>query len=171
VAPGHKVIYDVVSTAVIRSLHLDGTLQFAPDCDTRLEVGLIRVGAGGTTDEQGFDCTAGPDSTSHHASHQSNALRAELLVGLPEHSIEAAQPVMIRLHYIDGMAPAGAEQIMLQEEVSGWNVGDRIILTATTRQNKIKKTFRPSTRDSTPTEERRITAVAGRYSHSAVCSI
>ena len=85
VAPGHKVIYDVVSKAVIRSLHLDGALQFAPDCDTRLEVGLIRVGAGGTTDEQGFDCTAVLDSTSHHASHQSNAPRAELLVGLPEH--------------------------------------------------------------------------------------
>src|SRR5262249_3428263 len=40
-------------------------------------------------------------------------------------------------------------------------VGDRVILTATTRQNKQKKTFRPTLRDGGQTEERIIRAVDG----------
>ena len=39
---GHTVRYDVISTAVIRSIHVAGTLSFAGDRDTRLTVGLIR---------------------------------------------------------------------------------------------------------------------------------
>src|SRR4051794_12948382 len=58
VQAGHVVRYDANSTQVIRSVHLDGTLTFATDRDTRLEVGLIRVNASGTTDEEGFDCNA-----------------------------------------------------------------------------------------------------------------
>src|SRR5947208_3596470 len=55
---GHTVTYDLKSEQTIRSLHLDGTLTFAHDKDTRLDVGLIRIQAGGTTDEAGFDCIA-----------------------------------------------------------------------------------------------------------------
>src|SRR5262249_8906017 len=51
--------------------------------------------------------------------------------------------------------------ITLAEAVSGWRPGDRVILTATTRQNKIKQTFQPSTRDSTQTEERLIESIEG----------
>src|SRR5262249_38095849 len=60
-------------------------------------------------------------------------------------------------------APAGKgdKEVTLAEPVTGWRVGDRIILTATTRQNKQKKTFRPSVRDNTQTEERLIRAVDG----------
>jgi hypothetical protein len=49
--------------------------------------------------------------------------------------------------------------VTLQEAVDGWHKGDRIILTATTRQNKREKTFKPSTRDDTQTEERTIVSV------------
>ena len=45
--------------------------------------------------------------------------------------------------------------------MTGWKVGDRVILTATTRQIKTKKTFKPSVKDNTQTEERLITAIAG----------
>src|SRR5205085_592041 len=60
-------------------------------------------------------------------------------------------------------APAakGDTEITLAEAVTGWRTGDRIILTATTRQTKARKTFRPSVRDNTQTEERLITAVTG----------
>src|SRR3954451_14144440 len=60
-------------------------------------------------------------------------------------------------------APArrGESAVTLAEPVSGWRTGDRVILTATVRQNKQKKTFRPSVRDATQTEERTIAAIDG----------
>src|SRR5690242_8925720 len=42
VRPGHTVRYDVNSTAVLRSVHVAGTLTFAAGRDTRLEVGLLK---------------------------------------------------------------------------------------------------------------------------------
>src|SRR5689334_3700388 len=41
VRPGHAVTYDVHSDAVIRSIHVGGTLTFSRTMDTRLDVGLI----------------------------------------------------------------------------------------------------------------------------------
>src|SRR5258707_12587064 len=58
-------------------------------------------------------------------------------------------------------AKAGDTQITLAEPVFGWRSGDQIVVTATTRQNKIAKTFRDSVRDNTQTEERSITAIDG----------
>ena len=58
VRAGHTVRYDVQSAQVIRSLHLAGTLTFASDRDTRLDVGLIRIQAGDSTDEEGFATVA-----------------------------------------------------------------------------------------------------------------
>src|SRR5438128_10254050 len=43
---GHRVVYDVSSDQVLRVIHISGTLTFAPDRDTRLDVGLLRVQAG-----------------------------------------------------------------------------------------------------------------------------
>src|SRR5262245_57654922 len=43
VKPGHAVIYDAKSTDVIRGITVAGTLSFAPDKDTELNVGLIRI--------------------------------------------------------------------------------------------------------------------------------
>jgi hypothetical protein len=58
-------------------------------------------------------------------------------------------------------ARAGSAEVTLAEPVTGWRVGDRVILTGTVRQNKIKKTFRESTRDNTETEERSVKALDG----------
>ena len=186
IARDHEVKYDDDSADVIRSIHLDGVLRFADDRTTRLETGLIRVGADGSTDESGFDCFM-----SHAAPEEPSA--AALIVGMPDKPLDARYHSLIRLHYIEGMdkdscpsivccggrmefhgAPMGrtwlklastaaaqSTAIELQEDPQGWRVGDRIILTATTRQNKIKKTFKPSTRDSTETEERIIAAIDG----------
>src|SRR5207302_4171939 len=51
-------------------------------------------------------------------------------------------------------AKKGDSKLFLEEPVMGWKVGDRIIVTATTRQIKTKKTFQPSVKDNTQTEER-----------------
>ena len=58
-------------------------------------------------------------------------------------------------------AQVGDNTVTLGEMVTGWRIGDRMILTATTRQNKSKKTFQPSVRDSTQTEERTIRSIDG----------
>src|ERR1051325_939548 len=43
---GHTVVYDVKAAEVIRFVHVAGTLSFAPDKDTQLNVGLIKIQAG-----------------------------------------------------------------------------------------------------------------------------
>jgi hypothetical protein len=46
VRAGHTVTYDLSSDRMIRSIHVAGTLTFARDRDTRLDVGLIKIQAG-----------------------------------------------------------------------------------------------------------------------------
>jgi G8 domain len=187
VREGHTVVYDVKSEQAIRSLHLAGTLTFAPDKDTRLDVGLIKIQPGDDTREEGFDCEA------HLFDLDPNKPRPALLVGTPDRPIAAARTAQIRLVMFDGMdkesCPAivccggrmdfhgaplsrtwvklgaaikvGDTTVTLAEPVTGWRVGDRVIVTGTTRQNKIKKTFRDSVRDSTQTEEPIVRAIDG----------
>jgi hypothetical protein len=154
---GHRVVYDVKSTAVLRAVHIAGTLQFAADKDTQLEAGLIKVQAGDSVDESGFDCEAVLEEPAP------GQTRATLLVGTPDEPIAAAHTALIRLHYIEGMdklscpalvccggrmeihgaplsrawvklgatATKGATEITLAEPVTGWRVGDRVVLTST----------------------------------------
>jgi hypothetical protein len=183
---GHTVTYDLQSTAV-RSIHVAGTLTFARDRNTRLDVGLIKIQPGDDASENGFDCDAHP-----RASNPDDEQPA-MEVGTPDQPIPAEHTATIRLCWFDGMdqescpaivccggrmdfhgAPlsrtwvklgtpvqAGTTEVILAEPVAGWRAGDRVILTATTRQNKVKKTFRESTRDRTATEERLIQAING----------
>src|ERR1043166_4644048 len=53
---GDVVTYDVKSDAVIRFIHVAGTLRFAADKDTVLNVGLIKIQNGEDATEDGFDC-------------------------------------------------------------------------------------------------------------------
>jgi hypothetical protein len=193
---GHTVTYDVEplrgenespAPAVIRSIHVAGTLTFARDRNTVLSVGLIKIQPGDDASENGFDCDA------HVPEPKPGTPRPALEVGTQNQPIPALYTATIRLVYLDGMdaescpaivccggrmdfhgaplsrtwvklgapAAAGATEVTLAEPVTGWRVGDQVILTATVRQNKIKKTFRESTRDNTATEERLIKAVAG----------
>jgi hypothetical protein len=184
---GHTVTYDGKSTDVIRGITVAGTLAFATDKDTDLNVGLIRIEDREDYCEDGFECDA------HLAKPDSDKPRPTLLVGTQDGPVEKQHTALIRLHYVEGMdksscpgivccsgrmelhgAPLertwvklgatggkGDTAISTQQAVKDWRVGDRIILTATTRQNKIKKTFKPTLRDGGQTEERLITAIDG----------
>lgn len=112
VRKGHTVIYDVQAKDVIRSLHISGVLTFAPDRDTLLEVGLIKIQHGDIVDESGFDCAAHKDDATIKTKGSDAGLEAyclccegkpALLVGTPERHIDADKKAVIRLHYIDGM--------------------------------------------------------------------
>ena len=43
VKTGHVVVYDVKSDAALRAVYVAGTLTFATDKDTRLDVGVLKV--------------------------------------------------------------------------------------------------------------------------------
>src|SRR6188474_945544 len=56
IRPGHSVLYDVISDQAIRGIYVGGTLRFATDRSTRLDVGVIKVQAGEECVEDGFTC-------------------------------------------------------------------------------------------------------------------
>jgi hypothetical protein len=191
VRAGHRVVYDLAASPRIRSVHVAGTLTFAADRDTCLDVGLIKVQPGDDASENGFDCDA------HLSPGAVREPRAELLVGTPDRPIDARHTARIRLVYCDGMdkescpaivccggrmelhgaplsrawvklgatADAGATEITLAEAVTGWRAGDRIIVTATARDRGLRHALRPNV--ATPplteplTEERLIRGIAG----------
>jgi hypothetical protein len=159
VSQGHEVLYDVVSEDVIRVVKVAGTLRFATDRDTRLEVGLLRVEAGQDVTEEGFDChdpAASADPTQP---------RPTLEIGSANDPIGAEHTALVRLTYCEGMdkesCPAliscggrmelhgapmnrtwvklgaelreGATEIVLAEPVVGWRAGQRLLIPSTAR--------------------------------------
>ncbi len=165
VREGHTVTYDAKSDAVIRSLFVVGTLTFAPDKNTELNVGLIKIQHGEELDETGFDCATHPADTKPSTGRPATVAclccdgRPALLVGAPGTPIAAGKTATIRLHYIDGMdkescpsivccggrmdfhgqplsrtwvklgKDATGAELTLSEAVTGWRVGDRVIVT------------------------------------------
>src|SRR3954453_7610712 len=89
---GHRVVYDVNSDQVVRAVNVAGTLSFATDRDTRLEVGLIKVQPGDAYSEEGFDCAA------HLPELKPGTPRPTLEVGTPDRPVAAEHTALIRLH-------------------------------------------------------------------------
>ena len=176
---GHRIVYDAKSETVIRAINIGGSLVFDPAKDTLLNVGLIKIQAGDSYSEDGFDCDA------HGELGDANAPKPELIVGTPEHPVAAGKTATIRLHFVEGMnketCPAivccggrmdfhgqpmartwlklgtttmpGESSVWLADAVPDWKAGDRIILTAT-QMHGLKKT-------ESKTEEATIAAVKG----------
>jgi hypothetical protein len=97
VRPGHTVLYDVKSKAVIRTIHVAGILTFATDRATELNVGLIKIQPGDQASEDGFDCDA------HKADGDPAGVRPALEVGTPDAPLPPLHRAFIRLHYLEGM--------------------------------------------------------------------
>ena len=159
---GHEVGYDVASEEVIRLVQVAGTLEFARDRTTRLEVGLLTIVRSEEPSEDGFDCHASMGDMKG----MGEGSRPALLVGKPGSPIAAYHTATIRLHYIEGMdkvscpaivccggrmefhgtpmpqtwlkvrrtADAGATSVYVDEWAEGWKQGDKIIVTSTRRQ-------------------------------------
>jgi hypothetical protein len=168
----------------VRSIHVAGVLTFARDRDTQLDVGLIKIQPGDDASENGFDCDAhaqdlkpgelrpalevGTPNQPIPAKY-SATIRLVYFRGMDKESCPAivccgghmdfhGAPLNHSWVKLGAKAKAGSTEVTLAEPVTGWRSGDRVILTATLRQNKRKKTFRESTRDSSATEERFIEA-------------
>jgi G8 domain len=185
IAEGHIVTYDVASDQVIRLLHVAGTLTFARDRNTRLDVGLIKIQAGADSSEDGFDCDL------HVKAPDPKKPRPALEVGTPDEPIPAKYSAQIRLTYIPGMdresCPAivccggrmdlhgaplsrtwldlgkdvvtGDRGVTLAEAVKGWREGDRVIVTGSVHRRS-QDTYRGNP-DRLSTEVRRVGKIDG----------
>lgn len=157
VRTGHTVTYDLNSDQAIRAIHVAGTLTFARDKTTRLDVGLIKIQAGDEATETGFECDA------HMAEVDPKMPRPALEVGMPAAPIDANYTATIRLVYFPAhdkqscptivccggrwdmhgaplsrtwvklavTAKKGDGAVTLAETVQGWRGGDRVIVTDT----------------------------------------
>src|SRR5262249_3977912 len=137
-----------------------GTLEFARDRDTRLEVGLLTVASSEKPCEEGFDCHARPRALPE------GKARPALLVGTPAEPVPAKHTALIRLHHVEGMdrescpaivccggrmefhgspiartwvklkrqAAADTSTVFVAERVEDWQKGGRVIVTSTNRQ-------------------------------------
>ena len=182
---GHAVAYDLKSEQVIRSIHVAGTLTFARDKDTRLDVGLIKIQPGDDASEDGFDCDA------HPTEPKPDAPRPALEVGTSEQPVPAKHTALIRLTYVDGLdkqscpaiiccggrmdfhgsplghswvklgatAKKGDGTVTLSESVSDWKAGDRIIVTMTEHAPTSGYPHPGPEPKGTTTEERTIKAI------------
>ncbi len=190
VARGTKVVYDVADKAVIRLVQVVGSLTFARDRNTELNVGLLKVQNSDDCSESGFSCDFGGVNDAGEPLTAQKGPPPTLEVGTLADPIPAKFTARIRLHYLEGMnkedAPAlvccsgrlelhgapmnrtwvklgaavapGAEQVTLAESVTGWRVGDEVIVTGS-KKVAHSKTYRDG--ESQGTETRRITKIDG----------
>jgi hypothetical protein len=209
VRQGHVVVYDINSDQALRSIHIAGTLKFARDRNTRLDVGLIKIQPGEDTSEEGFDCDA------HVPELTPGMPQPALEVGTANQPIDAQHTALIRLVYFPGMdrqscpaivccggrmdfhgapmrrtwlklganAPGSSNlfrrpvaqpdqiedrMVTLAEPVTGWRIGDLVIVTGTRSLTEgIKYLNKRRTTDETvegirrTTEERIVKSVDG----------
>lgn len=190
-----QVRYDAKSSDVIRMVQVVGTLAFARDRDTELNVGLIKVQNSSVCSESGFACDfRGVNQLGEPGENLFPIERPQLLIGTADAPIPAEHTARIRLHYIDGMdkndAPAvvccsarmeihgspmnrtwvklGANvkpedaTVTLAEEVTGWRVGDEVIVTGSVHKGSGRSFRGEYETQKVQTEERVITKIDGR---------
>jgi hypothetical protein len=177
VRTGHSVTYDLKSDHVIRSIHVAGTLRFPPDRDTRLDVGLIKIQPGNDPSEDGFDCEAhvqelppgqprpalevGTPDQPIDARHTA-LIRLTYVNGLDQQSCPAIVCCGGRMDFhgaplnrtwvkLGATAKKGESAVTLAEPVTGWRLGDHVIVTAS----------RLTYQHTSSTEERTVQAIDG----------
>ncbi len=188
---GHRVVYDGNSEAIVRGVTISGVLTFATDRDTRLEVGLIVIRPGDQYTEEGFDCDAHLEPTKQPSRpalevgsldqpigvKYTAKIRLHHVPGMNKESCPAIVACAGRWDShgaamnrtwvkLGANAKAGDGALTLGEEVTGWKIGDRVIVTGTQSHGQAKS--------ESLTEERHVAAIDGatlrldqplKYSH------
>lgn len=185
---GHRVVYDLVSEKPIRCVNVAGVLTFAADKDTRLDVGLIKIQAGDEYSEDGFDCDAHAEPAEEGkprpalevgtpdapiAVNRKALIRLVYCEGLNRESCPAIVCCGGRMDFhgaplsqtwvkLGATAEKEAKTVTLAEPVTGWRVGDKVIVTATKGTHKTRGTRRPDRQTQEVfSEERLIAAIDG----------
>ena len=185
---GHQVVYDLQSDDVFRSIHVAGTLTFAVDRNTELNVGLIKIQPGDDASEDGFNCDA------HLTEPDPKSPKPALEIGSSEKPLDARFTAKIRLHPVDGLdkdscpaiiccggrldlhgapmnrtwvklganAKNGDKTMTLSEVVTGWRKGDHLLITASNRNGDDMPSRRPGGKGpKLLTEERTLGVIDG----------
>jgi hypothetical protein len=98
-----SVRFDAKITPVIRLIQVAGTLRFARDLSTELNVCLLKVQAGNHCTERGFACDFNSLKTNGEPNAQPKKAMPTLEVGTQQNPIPATYTARIRLHYLEGM--------------------------------------------------------------------
>jgi len=179
VQAGTRVVYDLKSDIIIPSIRVAGTLSFARDRDTLLNVGSLRVQPGDDGDGAGVE-----DVHKDHASAPARNPAAVLEIGTAEEPIPTDKLARIRLHYLAGAdqetnpalvcrpggrmeihgapmnrtwvklganAKAGTRSVALAQTVTGWRAGDHVVITGGPRADN----------QGASAEERTILSISG----------
>ena len=191
VRTGQVVTYDVNSSDALRMLHVAGTLAFSREVSTLLEVGLIKIEPGESTTEDGFDChdaapspPAGASRPALEIGTKGSPIPAGVMATIRLRHFKGTNPETLpaiiacggrwdvhgspmQRTWLKLAAPAkvGDVRITVEQPVTDWHVGDRIIIT-TSEAPAIESgtTFQTKTRGRQKpigTEERVITAIEG----------
>jgi hypothetical protein len=194
VRPGHVVTYDAYADAPLRTVHVAGTLRFSRDKSTLLTVGLLKVTPGDRCTEDGFVCDAhaAPPATAHAGAPGdcgleigtadapipagvTATLRLAYFDGTDKETLPALMSCGGRMDLhgaplsrtwlkLGADARKGDATVTLEEPVTGWRVGDRVIITSSTQADGYSDTFRAAPGKPAPhvgTEERVITKIDG----------
>lgn len=177
VREGHTIAYDVKADAVIRAVNVSGELVFATDRDTLLNVGLIKIQPGNEYSEDGFDCEGHmtkPEpgkpvpalvvGTMDSPVARTATIRLHYVEGLNKETCPAiiccggrmdlhGLPLSRAWVKLGAAAKPGDTALTLADAVTGWKVGDRVIVTGTQTHGAAKT--------ESLTEERLVTAVDG----------
>ena len=159
-----------------RAVQVGGKLTFARDRNTLLNVGLLRIERGEKFSEEGFDCdghfpaadgarvvpiaaleigTAEEPIPAEHHGHDSACTSSKVWIRIPAPRLSAVRrrwiSTALRFRALGqssrNQRRRETTKVDALDSVADWRVGDRIIVSATTRQNKVKKTFQPTLRD------------------------
>jgi hypothetical protein len=98
-----RVTFDVANNDVIRLLQVAGTLTFARDRDTVLNVGILKVQNSERCSENGFRCDLHAMTDDGEPNAAPGGIPAALEVGTLEQPIPAGITARIRLHFLEGM--------------------------------------------------------------------
>jgi len=193
IARDTRVVYDVSSEARIRLVQVVGTLSFSRDCNTLLNVGVLKVQNSNVCSESGFACDFHDVNAAGEPTAAPDGHMPVLEVGTIDNPIPAEHTARIRLHFFEGMdrndAPAiaccsarmdfhgtpmsrtwvdlgtkvspGDSTVLLSEDVTGWRVGDEVIVTGTHRTIYDHGVPRDNPK-AVSTESRQIKGIEGR---------
>ncbi len=103
VSAGTVVRFEARRTPVIRLLQVAGTLRFARDRSTELNVALLKVQAGNRCTERGFACDFHGVNRAGEPNAVPTGAMPTLEVGTLQNPIPAKHTARIRLHFIKGM--------------------------------------------------------------------
>ncbi|MDB5390226.1 MAG: hypothetical protein JWM11_5872, partial [Planctomycetaceae bacterium] len=154
---GHAVTYDIKSDVPIRAVCVAGRLSFAADRDTQLNVGILKIEAGDEPTEEGFDCSMHFDEPSAKgerpalevgtaqqpiAAGYTALIRLVAVEGQDKQSCPAIVCCAGRMDFhgaplnrawlkLGATSKIGEKSVTVEEAVTGWRLGDQIIITAT----------------------------------------